>query len=95
MGKSLETWAGDVEKPEWLTDRVDQVMAAGVTYEQMAKSGWMPYVCGSPAHVREVLAECGEAGGNFFIGGFKCGPMPQEKVKRSMRLFAEQVLPHL
>lgn len=95
MGKSLQTWAGDVEKPEWLTDRVDQVMASGITYEQMHESGWMPYVCGSPAHVREVLAECGEAGGNYFMGGFKCGPMPQEKVKRSMRLFAEEVLPHL
>ena len=27
----------------------------------------------------------------MFIGGFKCGPMPQDKVKNSMRLFAEEV----
>lgn len=95
MGKSMKTWEEDVKKPEWLTDRVDEVLAAGITYEDMVQSGWTPYVCGDPKHVTEVLKPFVEAGGNFFIGGFKCGPMPQEKVKNSMRLFAEKVLPNL
>jgi hypothetical protein len=95
IGKSLRTWAGDVERPEWLSERIEEVTAAGVSYEDMVASGWMPFVCGDPSHVTEVLSECAAAGGNLFIGGFKCGPMPHEKVVRSMRLFAEKVLPRL
>ena len=84
-----------MERPEWLSERVKDVISAGVSYDQMCESGWLPFVCGDPQHVTEQLAECGAAGANFFIGGFKCGPMPQEKVRRSMKLFAEKVLPNL
>lgn len=94
LGKSLATW-GDVERPEWLKNRVEEVMAAGVTYKDMVKANWTPFVCGDPQHVTEVLKSFTKAGANYFIGGFKCGPMPQEKVKKSMRLFAEKVLPNL
>ncbi len=31
----------------------------------------------------------------MFIGGFNMGVMPPEQVKRSMRLYAEKVMPHL
>ncbi|MBI4577471.1 MAG: LLM class flavin-dependent oxidoreductase [Planctomycetes bacterium] len=95
LGKATRAWDGDVGRPEWLTDRVEEVLAAGVTYPQMVKSGWVPYVCGDAVHVTEVLRECAAAGANFFIGGFKCGSMPQERVRRSMQLFAERVLPNL
>lgn len=94
IGKSLSTWTG-TEKPEWLTTRVDELMAAGVTYEGMVESGWTPYVCGDPDHVADVLRPFVEAGGNFFIGGFRCGPMPTEMVRNSMRLFLEEVAPRL
>jgi alkanesulfonate monooxygenase SsuD/methylene tetrahydromethanopterin reductase-like flavin-dependent oxidoreductase (luciferase family) len=95
MGKSLETWGDDQKPPEWLSMRMDELLSAGVTYEQAVESGWTPYVCGSPEHVVEVLKPFVEAGGNLFMGGFKCGPMPEEKVRNSMRLFAEEVLPNL
>lgn len=95
MGKTIETWPGDVERPEWLNHRVEEVMAAGASYPDMVRAGWLPYVCGDPEHVTEVLSACAEAGGNFFIGGFRCGPMPEDKVRRSMQLFAEKVLPRL
>jgi len=94
IGKSLDTWTGS-EKPEWLSTRVSELMSAGVTYEGMVESGWTPYVCGDPDHVVEVLRPFVEAGGNFFMGGFHCGPMPQEEVTASMRLFMEKVAPRL
>ena len=64
-------------------------------YEDMIESGWSPYVCGDPDHVVEVLKPFVEAGGNFFMGGFRCGPMPNEKVRKSMQLFMEKVAPRL
>jgi alkanesulfonate monooxygenase SsuD/methylene tetrahydromethanopterin reductase-like flavin-dependent oxidoreductase (luciferase family) len=95
MGKAVETWPDTVPKPEWLTAKLGDAMAHGLDYAGMVKTGWLPFVCGDPAHVTEVLADCKAAGANFFVGGFKCGPMPPEKVKSSMRLFAEKVLPSL
>ncbi|MDP6942760.1 MAG: LLM class flavin-dependent oxidoreductase [Myxococcota bacterium] len=95
MGKSMDTWGEELQRPEWLTGKAEEVMAAGIGYEDMVASGWIPYVCGSPEHVTEVLKQSVDAGGNYFMGGFKCGPMPHEKVKSSMRLFAEQVMPNL
>jgi alkanesulfonate monooxygenase SsuD/methylene tetrahydromethanopterin reductase-like flavin-dependent oxidoreductase (luciferase family) len=95
IGKSNETWNEDVEKPEWLNKRIEEVMAAGVTYEDMVESGWTPFVCGDPEHVAKVLQPFVDAGGNFFMGGFKCGPMPTEKVRESMRLYQEEVVPRL
>ena len=95
IGKSNDTWNEDVEKPEWLNKRIGEVMAAGVTYEDMVESGWTPFVCGDPEHVAKVLQPFVDAGGNFFMGGFKCGPMPTEKVRESMRLFQEEVVPRL
>ncbi len=95
IGKSLSTWGGDVEKPEWLSNRVSEVIASGVSYPEMVASGWTPFVCGDPEHVAEVLQQSVDVGANFFIGGFKCGPMPQEKVLRSMRLYMEEVVPRI
>jgi len=95
MGKAIETWPEDTLRPTWLTDRLDQAMASGLDYAGMVESGWLPFVCGDPKHVTEMLQRSADVGANFFVGGFKCGPMPQDKVKNSMRLFAEKVLPNL
>ena len=95
IGRAVDSWDDSVERPEWLTPQSEALMNAGVTYEEMVKSGWLPFVCGDPSHVTEILQAQKAAGGNMFVGGFKCGPMPQDEVKRSMRLFAEKVLPNL
>ena len=95
MGKAIETWPEDTLRPTWLTDKLDQAMASGLDYAGMVESGWLPFMCGDPTHVTEMLKRSTDVGANFFVGGFKCGPMPQDKVKRSMRLFAEKVLPNL
>ena len=92
IGKSNETWDEDVEKPEWLGERIEQVMASGLTYEDMVESGWTPFVCGDPEHVAEVLQSFVDVGGNFFIGGFKCGTMTTEVVPR-LRIPETQTLP--
>jgi len=95
IGKSVDTWGDMTEKPEWLDQRLDRIMASGADYHDMVESGWTPFVCGDPDHVAKVLEASVEVGGNYFIGGFKCGPMPAEQVKRSMRLYQEGVVPHL
>jgi alkanesulfonate monooxygenase SsuD/methylene tetrahydromethanopterin reductase-like flavin-dependent oxidoreductase (luciferase family) len=95
IGRSVDTWGDLNEKPEWLDQRLDRIMASGAGYEEMVESGWTPFVCGDPDHVAEVLKASVEAGGNYFIGGFKCGPMPSDQVKRSMRLYQEAVVPQL
>jgi alkanesulfonate monooxygenase SsuD/methylene tetrahydromethanopterin reductase-like flavin-dependent oxidoreductase (luciferase family) len=95
IGRSVDTWGDLNEKPEWLDKRLDRIMASGAGYEEMVQSGWTPFVCGDPDHVASVLKASVEVGGNYFIGGFKCGPMPSEQVKRSMRLYQEAVVPQL
>lgn len=95
IGKSVDTWGDASQKPEWLDERLEQIMASGADYHDMVESGWTPFVCGDPDHVAKVLKSSVEVGGNFFMGGFKCGPMPSEQVKRSMRLYQEGVLPQL
>ena len=49
---------------------------------------------GSVATVRQQVQEMiDETGINYFLGVFNFGDMPLERVKNSMRLFAEQVAP--
>ncbi|MDP6931910.1 MAG: hypothetical protein QGG40_03300, partial [Myxococcota bacterium] len=95
IGKSVQTWGDELARPEWLDSRIEQVMAAGISYRDMVESGWTPFVAGTPEHVADVLRPFVRAGGNFFIGGFKCGPMPADKVRESMRLYMEEVVPRL
>jgi alkanesulfonate monooxygenase SsuD/methylene tetrahydromethanopterin reductase-like flavin-dependent oxidoreductase (luciferase family) len=95
IGKSVDTWGDMTEKPEWLDQRLDRIIASGADYHDMVESGWTPFVCGDPDHVASVLEKSVEVGGNYFIGGFKCGPMPSDQVKRSMRLYQEGVVPKL
>jgi alkanesulfonate monooxygenase SsuD/methylene tetrahydromethanopterin reductase-like flavin-dependent oxidoreductase (luciferase family) len=95
VGKALTAWGEESHPPDWLTTDISRIMASGIDYYTMVKSGWTPFVCGDPHHIREVLLPYKEAGASMFIGGFMNGPMPREKVRSSMRLFAEKVLPHL
>lgn len=53
------------------------------------------FVCGSPETIVKELKPFVEAGGNYFIGGFNIGALPTAKIKRSMELFAREVMPKL
>src|SRR5919202_331766 len=48
---------------------------------------------GSPATVRQRVAELAEAGGGRVGGWMNFGGLPPDKVRRSMRLFDEEVMP--
>ena len=53
-------------------------------------------LCGSPARVREQVAQLLEVSGcNYVICSFAWGTFPHEQVLRSLRLFAEEVMPAL
>ncbi len=95
MGKTVDTWGTELHKPDWFSNKWEDIVASGAGYPELLESGWTPFVCGGPEHVAEVLRPFVEAGGNYFMGGFKCGPMPHEKVLNSMQLFADEVVPRL
>jgi hypothetical protein len=49
---------------------------------------------GSPPRVREQIARLLEVSGcNYVIGAFAWGTLPHEQALRSLRLFAEEVMP--
>jgi alkanesulfonate monooxygenase SsuD/methylene tetrahydromethanopterin reductase-like flavin-dependent oxidoreductase (luciferase family) len=48
---------------------------------------------GSPATVRQRVAELAEAGVGEVVCWMNFGGLPPDKVRRSMRLFAEEVIP--
>lgn len=51
-------------------------------------------LCGSPATVRKVLGRHLErSGANYFLGSFAFGSMTFEQTKRSLELFAREVMP--
>jgi alkanesulfonate monooxygenase SsuD/methylene tetrahydromethanopterin reductase-like flavin-dependent oxidoreductase (luciferase family) len=51
-------------------------------------------LCGSPARMREQMARLVEQSGcNYVICSFAWGTLPHEQILRSMRLFAEEVMP--
>ncbi len=49
---------------------------------------------GSPEHLVERIQEMAEAGVGELLCWMNFGGLPQDKVERSMRLFAEKVIPH-
>lgn len=53
------------------------------------------FICGSPETIIKELKPFVEAGGNYFIGGFNIGAIPTEQVRRSMELYAKDVMPNL
>jgi alkanesulfonate monooxygenase SsuD/methylene tetrahydromethanopterin reductase-like flavin-dependent oxidoreductase (luciferase family) len=50
---------------------------------------------GSPATVRaEIDRHVAETGVNYFVGRFIFGNFPYEQARRSLELFAREVMPH-
>ncbi|HLH22969.1 MAG TPA: LLM class flavin-dependent oxidoreductase [Chloroflexota bacterium] len=63
-------------------------------FEPLVEQGLL--LAGSPATVRARLQEIVQAvGGNYFLGTFAFGSLSTEQVLRSIRLFAEEVMPAL
>jgi alkanesulfonate monooxygenase SsuD/methylene tetrahydromethanopterin reductase-like flavin-dependent oxidoreductase (luciferase family) len=61
-------------------------------FEPLVEQGLM--LVGSPATVRARLQEFVAAvGGNYFLATFAFGSLTTEQVLRSIRLFAEEVMP--
>lgn len=85
--KIRETWPSD--KP------VEQYDLSDLNFDRMTDITRTPLAYGDPERVVDMLRPCIETGANFFIGGFNMGVMPTEQVQRSMRLFAEKVMPFL
>jgi len=76
----------------WLRDRGEEYWPSDV--EAFASEGFL--VAGSPDTVRRQLREClPEWGGNYFVGAFAFGNLAGEKSRRSLDLFAREVIPGL
>ncbi|MBI2059796.1 MAG: LLM class flavin-dependent oxidoreductase [Nitrospirae bacterium] len=85
--KIQDTWPSD--KP------LDQYGMEDMDFDKMTDISRTPLAYGDPKRVIDMLKPCVETGVNFFIGGFNMGVMPSEQVKRSMKLYAEKVMPYL
>ena len=67
---------------------------ASVTFNELAEAGCV--IVGSPATVRERLeAACREMKVGNVLAMLHMGEMPHELAEKSIRLFSEEVLPHL
>jgi alkanesulfonate monooxygenase SsuD/methylene tetrahydromethanopterin reductase-like flavin-dependent oxidoreductase (luciferase family) len=53
------------------------------------------FVYGSPESVVEQLRPFVKAGGDYFVGGFNIGALPTQAIRRSMELYAGDVMPAL
>jgi len=61
-------------------------------FEQFVEQG--RFLCGSPESVRDRLGRLLDlTGANHFVGVFTFGDLPYEKMRRSMELFAREVMP--
>ena len=54
---------------------------------------WTAFIYGDPARAVERIQHLKDAGFANIIIGFSFGCMPYDKVRKSMRLFAEKVMP--
>ena len=62
------------------------------TYEQYVEQG--RFLCGSPDSVRAKLSRVLDmTGANHFVGVFTFGDLPYAQMRRSVRLFAQEVMP--
>ncbi len=64
-------------------------------FELLTSDELMVCVHGSPETVRSKLSPLRPSGVDYFIGGFSIGALPSAEVRKSMRLYAERVMPHL
>ena len=62
------------------------------TFEQFVAEG--RFLCGSPESVRKNLSKVVDlTGANHFVGVFTFGDLPYEQTRRSVELFAKEVMP--
>ena len=73
---------------DWRRDRTDLPVSYDHLFENRA-------VIGTPEQCFAQILEIKDAGIEFFGGNFAFGGMENRKVRRSMELFAEKVMPHL
>ena len=73
---------------DWRRDRTDLPVSYDHLFENRA-------VIGTPEQCLAKILELKDAGIEFFGGNFAFGGMENRKVRRSMELFAEKVMPHL
>ena len=53
-----------------------------------------PFIVGTPEQVREAVAEDQSQGITHFLAWMQIGGIDARKTRNSMRLFAEEVMPH-
>ncbi len=64
-------------------------------FELLTSDDFPVCIYGSPETVRQKLAPMKSCGVDYFIGGFSIGALPGDEIKKSMRLYAEKVMPHI
>ncbi len=64
-------------------------------FEFLSSEAMLVCVHGSPETVRSKLSPYQSCGVDYFVGGFSIGALPTEEIRKSMRLYAERVMPHI
>lgn len=79
--------------PEEVRETID--WNAPISFDNLTRPDYTPFAWGDPKRVIDILKPFSEAGATMFIGGFNIGALPSEQIKKSMKLFAEKVLPYI
>jgi alkanesulfonate monooxygenase SsuD/methylene tetrahydromethanopterin reductase-like flavin-dependent oxidoreductase (luciferase family) len=85
--KLKETWPKDKPWPGKENEINFEILTGNIEYTSCA---W-----GDPQKIIEIMQLLKQQGATMFIGGFNMGAMPTELVRKSMKLFAEKVLPYV
>jgi alkanesulfonate monooxygenase SsuD/methylene tetrahydromethanopterin reductase-like flavin-dependent oxidoreductase (luciferase family) len=64
-------------------------------FELLTSDDFPVCIYGSPDTVRSKLSPLRSCGVDYFIGGFSIGALPSEEIRKSMRRYAERVMPHI
>jgi alkanesulfonate monooxygenase SsuD/methylene tetrahydromethanopterin reductase-like flavin-dependent oxidoreductase (luciferase family) len=64
-------------------------------FELLTSDDFTVCVYGSPETVRQKLQPLASCGIDYFIGGFSIGALPSEEIRKSMRRYAEKVMPKI
>lgn len=86
--EDLDKWP--VELQQLLKGQIERPDRGYEDYD----SYWKAFIYGDPARANERIQHLKDAGFDNIIVGFSFGGLPYDKVRRSMRLFAEKVMPH-
>lgn len=86
--EDLERWPSELQ--EHLRNQIERPDRGYEDYD----SYWKAFIYGDPARAIERVQHIKDAGFNNIIVGFSFGGLPYERVRDSMRLFAEKVMPH-